>query len=91
MRTVTAILLSIIVGFSAMAADKNTSILVKQITETQRDELPDKTLQLKLQRYTLGDSQLAMALKQLVDEVMNDDLSHTAYTLQFSTENGERV
>ena len=89
MRTVTAILLSIIVGFSAMAGDKNTSILVKQITEAQRDELPDKTIQLKLQRYSLSDCPLAKAVKELVDEVMNDDLSHTAYTLRFSTDNGE--
>ncbi len=90
MKVLTAILLSVFVSFAALGGDKNTSILVKQITESQRSELPDKTIQLKLQRYTLSDSPLAKEVLELVTEVIDKDLTHTAYVLKFhTTEQGE--
>ncbi|MBR6283629.1 MAG: hypothetical protein IKR25_04950 [Muribaculaceae bacterium] len=82
MRTLTALLLMIFVNVAALCGEAGTTIVVKQLTEAQRDQLPEKTLQLKLQCYTLGSSPLAAALGKLIDEVRYEDLGHVAFVLK---------
>lgn len=81
MRILTTILLLISACFMATAAEQNTTILVKQLTETQRDQLPDKTVQLKLQRFTLNEQPLSTAINDLLAEVVENDLNQYVYTL----------
>ena len=47
MRTITIILLTLLSCVTAWAGDKNTTIVVRPITEKQRSEIPDKTLTIK--------------------------------------------
>lgn len=70
---------------TAWAGNKNTSVLVRHITQAQRGEIPDKTIELKLQRYTLNDAPLAKALLDLVADIREDDLSHNFFVLKFHT------
>lgn len=83
-------MLAVMTCVTAWAGDKNTSVLVRPITQAQRGEIPDKTIQLKLQRYTLNDTPLAKAVLDLVGDVREDDLSHNFFVLKFhTTEAGE--
>ena len=86
MRTLTVILLSLLVSVSALCGEANTTIVVKQLTESQRDQLPDKTLQVKLQCYTLASTPLATAVGRLMDEVCDEDLGHIAFVLTTATD-----
>lgn len=85
MRKVTILLLAVMACATALARDKNTTILVRPICEAQRGEIPDKTMQLKLQRYTLTDTPLAQAIGELVADVRNEDSWHSVYVLKFHT------
>lgn len=85
MRKLAILLLTIMACVTALAGDKNTTILVRPICEAQRSELPDKTIQNKWQRYTLTDSPLAQAIGELVTDVRNEDSWHSVYVLKFHT------
>ena len=85
MRTITIILLTLLSCVTAWAGDKNTTIVVRPITEIQRSEIPDKTLTIKLQRYTINDTPLGKAVVDLVSDVRKDDLYYNFYVLKFHT------
>lgn len=85
MRTITIILLTVLSFVTAWAGDKNTTIVVRPITEKQRSEIPDKTLTVKLQRYTINDTPLGKAVLDLVSDVRKDDLYYNFYVLKFHT------
>ena len=85
MRTITIILLTLLSCVTALAGDKNTTIVVRPITEKQRSEIPDKTLTVKLQRYTINDTPLGKAVLDLVSDVRKDDLYYNFYVLKFHT------
>ncbi len=85
MRTITIILLTVLSCVTAWAGDKNTTIVVRPITEKQRSEIPDKTLTVKLQRYTINDTPLGKAVVDLVSDVRKDDLYYNFYVLKFHT------
>ncbi|MBQ7689986.1 MAG: hypothetical protein IJT30_02185 [Muribaculaceae bacterium] len=91
MRTLTALLLTLFVSVWALCGEANTTIVVKQLTEAQRDELPENTLQLKLQCYTLAQTPLATELRVLMDEVCDQDLGHTAFVLKSYTDSAGRT
>lgn len=78
------ILLSFLVSFSAFCGEPNTTIIVKQLTD--RSQLPEKTVTVKLQRYGLGAGELAVAVKELLADVCLEDASHTAFTLKTDTD-----
>ena len=85
MRKLAILLLTVLACATALAGDKNTTILVKPICEAQRGEIPDKTIELKLQCYTLTDLPLAKAIGELVADVRNEDSWHNVYVLKFHT------
>ena len=85
MRKLAILLLTVLACATALAGDKNTTILVRPICEAQRGEIPDKTIELKLQCYTLTDSPLAKAIGELVADVRNEDSWHNVYVLKFHT------
>ena len=85
MRTITIILLTLLSCVTAWAGDKNTTIVVRPITEKQRSEIPDKTLTIKLQRYTINEMPLGKAVVDLVSDVRKDDLYYNFYVLKFHT------
>lgn len=87
MRTFISLLLTSLMALTALAAEKNTSIIVKQITDSQRHELPDKTLQIKLQRYELTDAPLAQHMRNVLQRVRDNDYTHTTYLL--TLDNGQ--
>ena len=90
MRKLTIILLAVLSCVMAWAGDKNTTIVVRPITEKQLAEISDKTIQLKLQRYTISDTPLAKAVIDLVNDVCKDDLHYNFYILKFhTTDDGE--
>ena len=80
MCRIACILLSFLMGFSAFCGEPNTTIIVKQLTD--RSQLPEKTVKLKLQHYNLGDGEQATAVKELMADVCLEDASHTAFTLK---------
>ena len=80
MCRIACILLSFLVGFSAFCGEPNTTIIVKQLTD--RSQLPEKTVKLKLQHYSLGDGEQATAVKELMADVCLEDASHTVFILK---------
>lgn len=91
MRILTTLLLLISACFMATAAEQNTTILVKQLTETQRDQLPDKTVQLKLQRFSMNEQPLSSAINNLLAEVVENDLNQYVYTLLITKRAGDSI
>ena len=91
MRILTTILLLMSACFMASATEQNTTILVKQFTETQRDQLPDKTIQIKLQRFTLNEQPLSTAINDLLAEVVENDLNQYVYTLFITKETDDSI
>lgn len=85
MRKLTILLLTVLACATALAGDKNTTILVRPISEAQRNEIPDKTIQNKWQLYALTDEPLAKAIGELVADVRNEDSWHNVYVLKFHT------
>lgn len=86
MRTLTTFILLVVLScVTAWAGDKNTTIVVRPITEKQRSEIPDKTLTVKLQRYTINDTPLGKAVLDLISDVHEDDLYFNFYVLKFHT------
>ncbi len=85
MRKITILLLTVLACATALAGDKNTTILVRPISEAQRNEIPDKTIQNKWQLYALTDEPLAKAIGELVADVRNEDSWHNVYVLKFHT------
>lgn len=85
MRKLAIILLTVLSCVTAWAGDKNTTIVVRPIIEKQRSEIPDKTLTIKLQRYSINDTPLGKAVLDLISDVRKDDLYYNFYVLKFHT------
>ena len=81
-------LLTIISACFATAAEKQTVILVKQLTYANKSQLPDKTIEYDLHQLDFntkkGDATLIDNIRMLIDSISNEDLNNSYYTLSLS-------
>lgn len=93
-KIIIATLITLLSAFFAKAAEKQTIILVKQLTYANRSQLPDKTIEYDLQKLDFntkkGDTALIGHINMLIDSVTNEDFNNSYYTLSL-TKQGNNI
>lgn len=87
-------LLAVVLTMCVGAAEKNTTILVKQLQENQGNLLPDCTIELKAQNLKLNskcDKAFADGLLNLLQEFANKDLDHYVYCVTVSPKENNEI
>ena len=82
------LLLTIIPVCIAYAAEDHSIIIVKQLSIDHRSQLPDKTIEYKLNKLDFnkekGDIQLIDNISMLIDSISNEDIDNSYYTLSLT-------
>lgn len=81
------LLAAMLTSITAYSAEKNTTVVVKQLTENQRSSLPDKTIEVKLQRMRANDkghTALADSIVKCLNYLREEDLNNDVYQLTLS-------
>ena len=94
-KIIIATLITLLSAFFAKAAEKQTIILVKQLTYANRSQLPDKTIEYDLQKLDFntkkGDTALIGHISMLIDSVTNEDLNNSYYTISLTKHGNNTV